>query len=146
MQNIQNFCKIIEECTPGRKIKVLIVFGNMIADVIRNKKLNQIVTELFIKGRNLNISTAVITQSYFAVPRDARLNCTYFLFWKFQTNDSFNKLHLIIHQILAMKTMNRYKECTAKPYSFLVNCNALTSDIPLRFRSNLFYKEHKTQS
>ena len=64
----------IEEYNPCRKFKVLIVFDNMIAEMIRNKKLKQIVTELFIIGRKLNISTVFITQSYFAVSKDVILN------------------------------------------------------------------------
>ena len=49
----------------------------MIVDILSNKKLNPIVTELFIRGRKLNISLAFITQSYFAVPKDIRINCTH---------------------------------------------------------------------
>ena len=56
----------------GRKI--LIVFDNMIANVINNKKLNSIVTELFIRGRKFNISLVFIPQSYFKVIKDVRLN------------------------------------------------------------------------
>ena len=51
----------------------------MIADIVNNKKLNPVVTELFIRGRKLNISIVFITQSYFKVPRDLRLNSTSFL-------------------------------------------------------------------
>ena len=50
------------------KKKILIVFGNMIADMLSNKNLNPIVTELFIRGKKLNISL-LIAQSYFAVPK-----------------------------------------------------------------------------
>ena len=50
---------------PDKENKILIVFDDMIADMIQNKKLNSIVTELFIRGRKLNISLAFITQSYF---------------------------------------------------------------------------------
>ena len=50
------------------------VFDNMIAYILSNKKRNQIVTELFIIGIKLNISLAFITQSYFAVPKNVRLN------------------------------------------------------------------------
>ena len=64
----------IEDYNPDKKRKVLIVFDDMIADMIINKKLNTIVTELFIRGRKLNISIAFITQSYFRVPKDVRLN------------------------------------------------------------------------
>ena len=51
----------------------------MMADMINNKKLNPIVAELFIRGRKLNISIAFITQSYFKVPKDVRINSTHFL-------------------------------------------------------------------
>ena len=99
MQDVYNN---IDEYNPGRKYNVLIDLNDMIADTISNKKLNQIVTELFIKGRQQNISTVFITQSFSAVPKDVRLNCTHFFVRKVQTNESFNKLHLIIHQILTL--------------------------------------------
>ena len=50
--------------------------------MISNKKLNHVVTELFIRGRKLKIPTVFITQSYFAVPKDFRLNCKYFFIMK----------------------------------------------------------------
>ena len=59
----------------------------MIADMINNKKFNSIVTELFIRGRKLNISLVFITQSYFKVPKDVRLNTSHF-----QIKENFNKL------------------------------------------------------
>ena len=62
-----------------KKCKTLIVFDDMIADVINNKKLNIVVTELFIRGRKLNISFVFIIQSYFEVPKEVRLNYTHFL-------------------------------------------------------------------
>ena len=64
----------------------------MIADMIHNKKLKSIVTELFIRGRKLNISLVFMTQSYFKVPKDVRLNTSLFLSQKFQIKDNFNKL------------------------------------------------------
>ena len=57
----------------------MIVFDNIIADMINNKKLNSIVTELFIRDKKLNISIVFITQSYFKVPKDVRLYSTHFL-------------------------------------------------------------------
>ena len=69
--------KNIEEYNPNKKQKVLIVFDNMIVDILSNKKLNPIVTELFIRGIKLNISLVFITQSYFAVPKNIRLNLTH---------------------------------------------------------------------
>ena len=76
---MQDVHKNIEYYTPNRKCDVLIVFDDMIADMISNKNLNSIVTELFIRGRKLNISTMFITQSYFQVHNDVTLNFTHFL-------------------------------------------------------------------
>ena len=67
----------IEEYKPNNKRKILIVFDDLIADMLTNKKLNPIVTELFIRGRELNISLVFITQFYFAVPINIRLNSTH---------------------------------------------------------------------
>ena len=101
--NMHDVYKNINYYNPDKENKILIVFDDMIADMIHNKKLNSIVTELFIRGRKLNISLAFITQSYFKVPRDVRLNTTHFLSQKFQIEESFKKLREIIHQILALK-------------------------------------------
>ena len=54
----------------------------MIVDILSNKKLNPIVTELFIRGRKLNISVVLITHSYFAVPKNIRLNSTHYFIMK----------------------------------------------------------------
>ena len=62
--------------------KILIIFDDMIVDMINNKKINSIVPELFIRGRKLNISFVFITQSYFKVPKDVRLNTTQFFIGK----------------------------------------------------------------
>ena len=75
--------KNIDEYNPDKENKILIVFDDMIADMIHNKKLNSIVTELFIRGRKLNISLVFIIQSYFKVPKDVRLNTIHFLSRKF---------------------------------------------------------------
>ena len=66
--------KNIEDCNPNKKRKILIVFDDMIADMLSNKKRNPLITELFIRGRKLNISLVFITQSYFAVSKNIRLN------------------------------------------------------------------------
>ena len=73
--------KNIEDYNPNKKLKILIVFDDMIADMLSNK-LNPIATELFITGRKLNIYLVFITQSYFAVPKDIRLNCTHYFIIK----------------------------------------------------------------
>ena len=67
--DMQDVYKNIEDYNPIKKGKILIVFDDMIADMINNYKLNPIVTELFIRGRKLNVSIVFITQSYFKVPK-----------------------------------------------------------------------------
>ena len=59
----------IEEYNPSKKCQILIVFDDMIADVLSNKKFNSLVTKLLVRGRKLNICLAFITQFYFAVPK-----------------------------------------------------------------------------
>ena len=71
--DMQDVYKNIDEYNVDKECKILIVFDDMIADMINNKKLNSIVTDLFIRGRKLNISLLFITQSYFKVPKDVRL-------------------------------------------------------------------------
>ena len=80
--NMQDVYKNIEEYNADKEHKILIVFDDMIADMINNKKLNSIVTELFIRGRKLNISLVFITQSYFKVSKDVRLNTSHFFIAK----------------------------------------------------------------
>ena len=75
---MQDVYKSIEEYNLGKKRKVLIYFHNVIVDMINIKTVNPVVTELFIRGRKLNISIVFITQSYFKVPKDVRLNTTHF--------------------------------------------------------------------
>ena len=67
----------IDHYNPDKENKILIVFDDMIADIINNKKLNSIVTELFIRGRKQNIALVFITQSYFKAPESVRLNTTH---------------------------------------------------------------------
>ena len=71
--------KNINDYNPDIENKILIIFDDMIADMISNKKLNSIVTESFIRGRKLNI---FIMQSYCKVPKDVRLNTTQFFIMK----------------------------------------------------------------
>ena len=84
--------KNIKEYNPDPENKISIVFDDMIADIINNRKLDSIVTKLFIRGRKLNISLVCITQSYFKVPKDVRLNISHFFMQKFRIKKNFNKL------------------------------------------------------
>ena len=72
----------IDEYNPNRKRKTLIVSDDMIAGIMRNKKFQTIIKELFIRCRKLNISLVFISQSYFSVRKDVRLNSKYYLIMK----------------------------------------------------------------
>ena len=71
----------INDYNSDRRRKILIVF-DMIADIMTNKKFQAMTKDLFIRCRKLNISLVFITQSYFSVPKDARLNSTHYLIMK----------------------------------------------------------------
>ena len=136
--DMQDVHKNIEDYNPIKKRKTLIVFDDMIADMINNNKLNPIVTELFIRGRKLNISIAFITQSYFKVPKDVRLSSTHFFIMKIPNKRELQQIALNHPSDIDFKDfMNIYKKCTKEPYSSLVNDTTLPSDDPLRFRKNL---------
>ena len=136
--DMQVVYKNIEDYNPTKKRKILIVFDDMIADMISNNKLNPIVTELFIRGRKLNISIVFITQSYFKVSKDVRLNSTHFFIMKIPNKRELQQIALNHSSDIDFKDfMKIYKKCTAEPYSFLVNDTTLPSDDSLRFRKNL---------
>ena len=135
---MQDVYKHIEEYNIGKKREILIICDDMIVDMINNKKLNPVVTELFIRGSKLNISIVFIMQSYFKVQKDVRLNSTHFFIRK---NPDKKELQQIVLNHLSdvdfKDFIKIYKKCTVQPYSFLVNHRALSSDDPLRFRKNL---------
>ena len=135
---MQDVYKNINDYNPD-KDKILIVFDDMIADMINNKKLNSIVTELFIRRRKLNISLVFITQSYFKVTKDVRLNTTHFFIMKIPNKRELQQIAISHSSDIDFKNfINIYKKCTDKPYSFLVSDTTLSSDDPLRFRKNLY--------
>ena len=136
--DMQDVSKNIEDYNPGKKRKILIVFDDMIADMIINKKLNPIVTKLFIRDRKLNISIAFVTQSYFKVPKDVRLNSAHFFIMKIPNKKELQQIALNHSSHIDFKHfMKIFKKYTAEPYSFLVNDTTLPSDDPLRFSNNL---------
>ena len=129
---MQHTYKNIDEYNTDKEHKILIVFVYMIADMTNNKKLNSIVTDLFIRGRKLNISLVFITQSYFKVPKDVTLNSTRFFIMKIPNKRELQQIalnhSLDISSKYFIKTQKKY------PYPFLVNDATLASDNPLRFR------------
>ena len=115
----------------------------MIADMINNKNLNSIVTELFIRGRKLNISVVFITQSYFKVPKDAVLNVTHFFIAKIPNRTELQEIaRNHSSDIKSEDFINIYRKCTVEMYSFFVNDTTFASDNPLRFRK-LFLEYNK---
>ena len=135
---MQDVYKNIDEYNPDKENKILIVFDDMIDDMINNKKLNSIVTELFIRGRKLNISLVFITQSYFKVPKDVRLNTTHFFIMKISNKRELQQIALNHSSDTNFKDFLKiYKKYIVEPYSCLVNDTTLSSDNPLRFRRNL---------
>ena len=111
---------------------MLIVFDDMIADMINNKNLNPVVTEVFIRGRKLNISIVFITQSYFKVPKHVRLNSTHFFILKIPNERELQQIALNHSSDIDFKDFVKiYKRCTTEPYSFLVNDTTLPSDDPI---------------
>ena len=135
---MRNVDKNINHYNPDKENKILVVFNDMIADMIQNKKLNSIVTELFIRGRKLNISLVFNTQSYFKVPKDARLNTNDFFITKSLSKRELQQIAINYSSGISTEDfLNIYRKCTSEPYSF-VNNTTLASDNPLRFRKNLF--------
>ena len=136
--------KNIDEYNVDKDRKILIVFDDMVADMIHNKKLNSVVTELLIRGRKLNIFLVFIIQSYFKVPKYLRLNTTHFFISKISNRRELHQIAINHSSVISTKDFeNIYRKSIAEPYSFLVNDTTLASDNPLRFRKNIFNIECK---
>ena len=126
--------KNIDEYNPDKENKILIAFDDMIADMIHNKKLNSIVTEMFIRGRKVNISLVFITQSYFKVTKDVRLNTSHFFIAKIPNKRELQQIAKNHSSDINNKDFaNIYRKYTDEPYSFLVIDTMLASNSPLRF-------------
>ena len=120
-----------------KKKIIIIVFDDMIVDMINNRRLDLIVTELFIREKKLNISLVFITLSYFKVPKDIRLNTTHFFIAK--TPNKRELQQTAISRLISIENVNIYRERTVELYSFFVNDTTLALDNPLGFRK-LFLK------
>ena len=118
---MHNIYKNIDEYNPHKGNEILIVFDDMIADMIHNKKLNSVVPKLFIKGRKLNISLVFTTQLYFKVPKDVRLNSSHFFIAKISNKRELQQIAINhLSDINTKGFANICRKCTAEPYSFLV--------------------------
>ena len=93
---------------------------------------------MFIRGRKLNISVVFVTQSYFKVPKDIRLNSKNCFIMKISNKKELQQIAINHSSDIDFKGFIKiYERCTTEPYYFLVNDTALPSDNPLRFRENL---------
>ena len=135
--DMQDVYKNIDDYNPDKENKILIVFDDMIVDMIHNKKLSPIVTELFIRGRKLNISLVFI-------PKYVRLNTSHFLIAKIPNKRELQQIAINHSSDINTKDFaNIYKKCTSEPYSFLVDDTTFPSNNPLRFRKKPFW--HRMQ-
>ena len=133
--NMHDVYKNINEYNPDKENKILIVSDDIIADMIHNEKLNSINSELFIRGRKLNISLVFITQSYFKVPKVVRLNTSHFFIAKIPNKRELQEIAINHSSDINTKDFaNIYRKCTDEPYSFLVNDTMLASNNPLRLK------------
>ena len=130
--------KNIEEYNLNKKRKILIAFDDMIVDMFSNKKLNSIGTELFIRGRKLNIALVFITQSYFAVPKNIRLNSSYYFITKIWNKRELQKISFNHSSNIDFPDfMTLFENYTEKSFSFLVIDTTLESDNSSNFRKNI---------
>ena len=107
----------IHDYNPSRKRKILIVFDDMIADIMSNKKFQAIIKELFIRCRKLNISLVFIAQSYFRIPRDVRLNSTHLWIMKINNRIELQNIARDHSADIGYKDfMKIYRKCTKEPY------------------------------
>ena len=105
----------IHDYNSSRKRKILIVFDDMIADIVTNKKFQAIIKELFIRCRKLNTSLVFITQSYFSVPKDVRLNSTHYLIMKINKKRELQNIAINHSADIDYQDFIRiYRKCTKK--------------------------------
>ena len=119
---------------PGKMQKVLILLGDMIADMINNKNLNPLVTGLFIRGRKLKISLVFIMPSYFEVSKYIKLSYTHNFIMKIPNRRDLQQIAINHSSNVDFKDFTRfYKKCTRKSYSFLVIDDTLAKDEKLQY-------------
>ena len=135
---MDNIYENIDDYNPNRKRKTWIVFDDMIAYIMSNKKFKAMIKELFIGCRKLNISFAFVTQSLFSVPKDVRLNSTHYLIMKISSRKELQNIAINHSVDIDSKDFVKiYRECIRKPYSFLTIDTTLPASNPLRFASFL---------
>ena len=104
-----------------------------------SKKFQVIIKELFIRCRKLNVLLVFITQSYFSVPKDIRLNSTHYLIMKINNRIELKNIASDHSADIDYQDFKKiYRECTKEPFNFLTIDTTLPASNPLRFRKNLF--------
>ena len=125
----------INDYNPSRKRKILTVFDNMIADIMTNTKFQARIKELFIRCRKPNISLVLITQPYFSVPKNVRLNSTNYLIMKINNRKELQNIAINHSADIDYKDfMKIYWEFTRKPFNFLIIDTTLPASNPVRLR------------
>ena len=125
----------INDYNPKRKRQNLIVFEGMIADIMTNKKFHAIIKELFIRCRKLNIYLIFITQSYFSVPKEVRVNSTHYLIIKIHNKGELQNIATNHSADIDYNFfMKIYRKCTSEPHSFLTIDSTLPANNSLRFK------------
>ena len=133
-KQLMMFNKNLEDHVPTKRRKVLIVFNYMIAGMESNKTLSPAAPTLFLRDRKRYI----LSQSYSKVPKTTTLNTKHYFIMKVPNKRKPQEIAWNHSSNIEFKNfMKLYKDCTKKPFSFLVNHTTLQSDNPLRFRTNL---------
>ena len=143
------FKRILMTTTLIEKGKILMVFDDMIADIMTNKEFQAIIKELFIRCRKVNISLLFITQSYFSVPKDVKLNSTHYLIMKISKRKELQNIAINHAPDIDYKDFVKiYRKCTKNRILFLTVDTTLPASDPLRFRINVFqsYKNDSSRS
>ena len=123
----------IDDNNPKRKRKNLIVFDDMIADIMTNNRFQAIIKELFIRYRKLNISLVFITQSCFKTPKDPRLNSAHYLIMKIRSRRELQNIAIDhLANIDYKNFLKIYRDCTKESYSFLTIDTTLPIDSPMK--------------
>ena len=125
----------IEVYNKKRKRKVLIVFDDMISKVMSNKKEQKVLKELFIRCRKINVSLCFLTQSYFSVSIDVRLNCIHYVAFKINKKKELQNIAINHSSDIDYKGFVKiYRNCTKEPYSFYT----INTKVPVdkRFKKN----------
>ena len=125
----------IDDYNKNRDKKVLIIFDDMIADIMRSEKFKAIGKEIFIRCRKLNVSIVFITQSYLRTPKDVRLNSNHYMLMKI---GSKKELKYVVEEKLGYidykDFLKIYNYCTKEPYSFMMIDTSPTATITFKKR------------